>query len=77
MKASRNVVVSQQEFDNDIEECLLAVGRQDPNAREVKHRLATPKPVTPRDEVVAHPFHADVVPIEQIRECNQGREGPR
>ena len=51
------------------------MGRQGPVMGEVKHRLTATEPA-PSDEVVANLLHANAVPIEQVRERNQGREGP-
>src|SRR3546814_13899440 len=52
------------------------MGREGPSAGEVKHCLAAREPA-PSDEVVANLLHADAVPIEQVRERQQRREGPR
>ncbi|MNQ78959.1 hypothetical protein D3C85_938850 [compost metagenome] len=59
-----------------MDELLLAMGSQGPITGEVKHRLAVPEPA-PTNEAVANLLHADTIPIEQVRERNQGREGPR
>ena len=52
------------------------MGSQGPIAGKVKHRLAALEPA-PTDEVIANLLHAGAVPIEQVRERQQGGERPR
>src|SRR3546814_20599645 len=72
LKTLRNVVVGQQEFDNDIEELLLAMAREGPIAGEVKHCLAAREPA-PSDDVVATLLHPDPVPFSARKSVLSGQ----